>query len=143
MKNRNKGFDYGSLAIIIALVSCVLITPILYRIISTNGVYPSGSDTLYHIFRGHWTGQIDFQKEEYIGVKKERQNLTTKRLNLVNPKLGKFNKGRPSPLTYTVTLTNCPVFLPGEPHGQRSLLGYSLQGHKELDRTEVTQHARN
>ncbi len=52
MKNRNKGFDFGSLAVIIALLSCVLITPILYRTISTNGVYPTGSDTMYHIFRG-------------------------------------------------------------------------------------------
>ena len=29
-----------------------------------------------------------------------------------------------------------PVFLPGEPHGQRSLVGYNPQGHKELDMTE-------
>ena len=29
-----------------------------------------------------------------------------------------------------------PVFLPGESHGQRSLAGQSLQGHKELDMTE-------
>ena len=29
-----------------------------------------------------------------------------------------------------------PVFLPGEFHGQRSLVGYSLQGHKESDMTE-------
>ena len=28
------------------------------------------------------------------------------------------------------------VFLPGEPHGQRSLVGYSSWGHKESDRTE-------
>ena len=34
-----------------------------------------------------------------------------------------------------------PVFLPGEPHGQRSLVGYSPWGRKELDTTEVTQHA--
>ena len=33
-----------------------------------------------------------------------------------------------------------PVFLPGESHGQRSLVGYSPQGHKELDATEVTQY---
>ena len=26
-----------------------------------------------------------------------------------------------------------PVFLPGESHGQRSLVGYSPWGHKELD----------
>ena len=30
------------------------------------------------------------------------------------------------------------VFLPGESHGQRSLEGYSPQGHKELDMTEAT-----
>ena len=32
--------------------------------------------------------------------------------------------------------------LPGESHGQRSLAGYSPRGHKELDTTEVTWHAR-
>ena len=31
-----------------------------------------------------------------------------------------------------------PVFLPGESHGQRSLVGYSPWGLKELDMTEVT-----
>ena len=34
-----------------------------------------------------------------------------------------------------------PVVLPGEAHGQRSLAGYSPQGHTELDTTEETQHA--
>ena len=29
-----------------------------------------------------------------------------------------------------------PVFLPGELHGQRSLVGSSPRGHKELDTTE-------
>ena len=29
-----------------------------------------------------------------------------------------------------------PVFLPRKSHRQRSLVGYSLWGHKELDRTE-------
>ena len=29
-----------------------------------------------------------------------------------------------------------PVFLPGKPHGQRSLAGYSPKGNKELDMTE-------
>ena len=33
-----------------------------------------------------------------------------------------------------------PVFLPGESHGQRSLVGYRPWGHKELDMTEATQH---
>ena len=31
-----------------------------------------------------------------------------------------------------------PVFLPGEFPEQRSLVGYSLYGHTELDMTEVT-----
>ena len=33
-----------------------------------------------------------------------------------------------------------PVFLPGESHGQRSLVGYSPWGYKESDMTEVTLH---
>ena len=33
-------------------------------------------------------------------------------------------------------------FLPGEFHGQRSLVGYSPFGHKESDMTEATWHAR-
>ena len=31
-----------------------------------------------------------------------------------------------------------PVFLPGKSHGQRSLVGYSPQGHKESDMTKRT-----
>ena len=31
-----------------------------------------------------------------------------------------------------------PVFLPGESHGQRSLVGCSPEGHKESEMTEVT-----
>ena len=34
-----------------------------------------------------------------------------------------------------------PVFLPGASRGQRSLVGYSPEGHKESDMTEVTEHA--
>ena len=33
-----------------------------------------------------------------------------------------------------------PVLLPGESHGQRSLVGYSPWGHKESDMTEATLH---
>ena len=33
-----------------------------------------------------------------------------------------------------------PVFLPGNPHGQRSPAVYSPWGHKELDTAEVTEH---
>ena len=34
----------------------------------------------------------------------------------------------------------CPVFLPGESHGQRNLAGYSPRGYKELDMTEQLTH---
>jgi len=34
-----------------------------------------------------------------------------------------------------------PVFLPGEAHGQSSLVGYGLWGRKELDTVEGAQHA--
>ena len=33
-----------------------------------------------------------------------------------------------------------PVFFPGEPHGRRSLAGYSPWGHKIPDTTEATEH---
>ena len=33
------------------------------------------------------------------------------------------------------------IFSPGKYHEQRSLVGYSPWGHKESDRTEVTEHA--
>ena len=34
-----------------------------------------------------------------------------------------------------------PVFLPGESHGLKSLVGYGPEGCKESDMTEVTKHA--
>ena len=42
--------------------------------------------------------------------------------------------GTPSPGEGNGKLT--PVFLPGEFHGQRSLVGYSPRGYKESDMTE-------
>ena len=33
-------------------------------------------------------------------------------------------------------MATTPVFLPGESHGRRSLMGYSPRGRKELDTTE-------
>ena len=35
-------------------------------------------------------------------------------------------------------MANCSIFLPGESHGQRSLVGYSPCGCKESDMTEAT-----
>ena len=42
--------------------------------------------------------------------------------------------GRDGPLEEE--MATCSVFLPGEFHGQRSLVGYSLWGHQESDTTE-------
>ena len=44
--------------------------------------------------------------------------------------------GREDPLEEDVQST--PVFVPGEFHGQRSLVGYSPWGHKDSGTTEVT-----
>ena len=46
-----------------------------------------------------------------------------------NPWAGKIPFKRPGHLI--------PVFLPGESHGQRSLVGYCPWDHKETDMTEV------
>ena len=46
--------------------------------------------------------------------------------------------GQEDPLQESMTTT--PVFLPGESHGQRSLVGYSPWGCKESDMTKVTWH---
>ena len=53
------------------------------------------------------------------------------------------SQARLSDFTFTFTFMHwrrkwqpTPVFLPGEPHGQRSLAGYSPWTHKELDMTE-------
>ena len=35
-----------------------------------------------------------------------------------------------------------PIFLSGESHGKRGLVDYSPWGHKKLDTTEATEHAR-
>ena len=45
-----------------------------------------------------------------------------------------WSLGQEGPLEEEMATT--PVFLPGESHGQRSLVGYSPWGHKELDMTE-------
>ena len=44
--------------------------------------------------------------------------------------------GREDPLEEGMQAT--PVLLPGESHRQRSLVVYTLLGHKESDMTEVT-----
>ena len=47
--------------------------------------------------------------------------------------------GWEDPLEEGMELT--PAFLPGKSHRQKSLVGYSPQGHKELDTTEATERS--
>ena len=49
-----------------------------------------------------------------------------------------WSLGREDPWRRAWQLT--PVFLPGESHGQRSLVGYSPWGRKESDTTEQHLH---
>ena len=46
--------------------------------------------------------------------------------------------GWEDPLEEAVATT--PVFLPGESHGRRRLVGHSPWGHRESDRTELDTH---
>ena len=48
--------------------------------------------------------------------------------------------GQEDPLEEEMATT--PIFLLGESHGERSLVGYSPKGRKELDTAEVTMHIR-
>ena len=53
-------------------------------------------------------------------------------------KAGRHKRHRLDPLEKKWQPT--PVFLPGAPHGQRRLAGYSPWGCKETDTTEATSH---
>ena len=54
---------------------------------------------------------------------------------------GDINRGRFNPYVGKIPWRRVwkptPIFLPAESHGERSLVGYRLQGHKESDMTEV------
>ena len=66
-------------------------------------------------------------KEKSFGEKSSLQGLSV-RTNLEHL--------RNERVSHTVEQPT-PVFLPGESHGQRSLMGYSPWGCKELDKTEL------
>ena len=69
---------------------------------------------------GYWQDHIHFLKWSLImiGIVSQKLNYSLECVNL-------------SDLWHST-----PVFLPGESHGQRSLVGYSPWGRKELDTTE-------
>ena len=66
-----------------------------------------------------------------LWLRQYRIHLQCRRLEF-NPWVGKTHWRRKWQPT--------PVFLPGESHGQRSLVGYSPWGHKESDTTECLTH---
>ena len=73
------------------------------------------------------------------GGKKSTQQGRRHKRHGFNPWDGKIPQRRtwqPRP----VAMENAMEFLPGECLGQRSLVGYSPQGHKELDMIEATSH---
>ena len=45
------------------------------------------------------------------------------------------SRGQEDPLKEEMVTQSTPLFLPGESRGQRSLVGHSLWGHKEVDMT--------
>ena len=59
---------------------------------------------------------------------------TVKRLPAMQETRGVQSLGWEDPLEEAMATT--PVFLPGESHGERSLVGYSPQGRKESNTTE-------
>ena len=71
--------------------------------------------------------KISFRKEKNIKISPDQQKL--RKQNTIRPSLRKA--WQPT-----------PVFLPGEPHGGRSLAGPGCpQGPKESDTAEVTEQA--
>ena len=50
--------------------------------------------------------------------------------------MGCSPQGRKESDTWRGAWQPTPAFLPGESNGQRSLVGYSLWGHKESDKSE-------
>ena len=49
---------------------------------------------------------------------------------------GALSLGQEDPMEEGMATT--PIFLPGKPHGQRSLISYSPKGHTESDTTACT-----
>ena len=86
-------------------------------------------DYTAHGVAKNWTGLSDFPFPFPWWLRLERVCLQHGRPRF-DPWVGKMSWRR----KWQPTL----VFLPGESHGQRSLVGYSPWHHKELDTTEAT-----
>ena len=76
----------------------------------------------------YWSGVLLPSPQMVLVVKNSPANVGDVRDKEFDPWVRKFPWRRTWPPT--------SVFLPGESHGQRSLVGYSPGGHKEADMTE-------
>ena len=77
---------------------------------------------------------VDYERMVALMVKNLPANAEDKRNVDLIPGLGR----RTFSVPWRRARQPTPVFLPGEFHGQRSLVGYGPQGCKESDTTEVT-----
>ena len=94
------------------------VVPIFFSIVNSveNHSYTSFFMQIYKVFMG------------FPGSSDGKESACTAGDPGSMPGLGRFSgegNGKPT-----------PMFLPGESHGQRSLVGYSPWGRKELDMTE-------
>ena len=99
-----------------------------YTHMQQNITQPLKGMELCHLQRCRWTQGLPGGTS---GKEPAYQCKRHKRFRF-DPQVGKM----PWKRAWQATL----AFSPGESHGQRSLVDYSPQGHKESDITEVTQH---
>ena len=93
----------------------------------TNGQYLSATVS---VFRSSETVSHVRAFQVVLVVKKSPANAGDGKRHGFDPWVGRIPWRR--------AWHSTPVFLPGESHGQRSLVGYSSRDHKESDTTEVT-----
>ena len=77
-------------------------------------------------------GELGEISRSYLAVTKEQITINISAVKLVNKEIRKGQNQSPDMF---------PWFLPGKSHGQRSLVGYSPQGRKDSDTTEVTERS--
>ena len=84
--------------------------------------------------QSHWGPDRNFDKQTLLGSFYLYRFLLSNTREVKRHRFDPWVKKVPWKRAWQLT----PVFLPGESPGQRSLVVYSPQGHKELDMTEET-----
>ena len=100
---------------------------------ASHGLLSSSPGTSSELTCGPGDDQISGRRSTGEGLSPGA--LVVKDLNAKDRETGVPSPGREDTLEEGTQPTS--VFLPGECHGQRSLVGYSPRGHKESDTTEV------